>query len=86
MKAWRPMALGARALCPTTAYDRRPLDVVLMLHEAEIEVRAHELHVHAPADQSRYLDGILACKPFILRWPRRTRFSTVVRNYADAFL
>jgi len=68
------------------AYDKRPLDVVLILHEAEVEVRTHELNVHAPADQSRYLDGILACSPFILRWPRRARFATIARQYADAFL
>lgn len=68
------------------AYEKKPLDVVLILHEAEVEVRAHELHVHSPSDQSRYLDGILTCKPFILRWAKNTTFDSVVEQYADAFL
>ncbi len=68
------------------AYERRPLSVVLVLHETEVEVRAHELHVHTPADQSRYLDGILSCKPFIVRWPKEATFEAVAEKYADAFL
>ena len=68
------------------AHERRPFDVVLILHESEVELRSHDLHVHAPADQSRYLDGILSCKPFILRWPRKTSFQVVAATYADSFL
>ena len=68
------------------AYERHPLDVILILHEAEVELRRHELNVHLPADQSRYLDGILACKPYIIQWPRRTAFKGIAKQYADAFL
>lgn len=68
------------------AYEKQPLDVVLILHETEVEIRAHELHVHSPADQSRYLDGILTCKPFILSWTKKTAFNTIAKQYADAFL
>lgn len=67
-------------------YEGHPLDVILILHEAEVEPRNHELHVHFPADQSRYLDGVLACNPFILPWPEGTTFDDMIRKYADAFL
>lgn len=67
-------------------YDNVPIDVVLILHEAEVELREHELHVHFAGDQSRYLDGILACRPFILPWAEGRSFESVLSAYADGFL
>lgn len=68
------------------AHERSPLDLVLILHESEVEERGHELHVLFPPDQSRYLDGILSSEPFILPWRRGAPFSRVLEAYADAFL
>jgi hypothetical protein len=67
-------------------HEGRDLEIILILHEAEVEQREHELHVHAPHDQSRYLDGILECRPLIIPWGRDMPFESVVAAYADAFL
>jgi hypothetical protein len=68
------------------AYERHPLRIVLILHESEVEERDHELHVHFPADQSRYLDGILTCNPYFLWWPINSPFQNIVDRYVDEYL
>ena len=68
------------------ACERREIEVVLILHEAEAEPRGHELHVHSSSDQSRYLDGILTFEPFIITWSKEDTFERPLKQYADAFL
>lgn len=67
-------------------FDAAKIRIVLVLHNGEVEERGHELHVHFPQDQSRYLDGILTCQPFILWWPRDTSFERLVDRYVDEYL
>ncbi len=68
------------------AYDASHIRIILILHESEVEERGHELHVHFPADQSRYLDGILHCSPYLVWWKKGESFSHVLHRYADQFL
>jgi hypothetical protein len=64
--------------------ERQLMDIALILHESEAEQRDQELHVHSAADRSRYLDGILACRPFIVRWAGGDDFDRALALYADA--
>lgn len=66
--------------------ERQLIDIALILHESEAERRDQELHVHAPADRSRYLDGILASGAFIIKWGEGEDFGQPLAVYADALL
>lgn len=68
------------------AFERRPIELALILHETEAEPRGDELHVHSSSDQSRYLDGILSCEPLIITWSSGDAFERPLKEYADAFL
>lgn len=68
------------------AAERQLIDIALILHESEAEQRDQELHVHFGPDRSRYLDGILACEPFIIRWAQGENFQRPLAVFADALL